>query len=74
MHLSRREVVAIARAKNVIVRNHSKGNIIRAIQRAEGNNDCFGTDKIAYCKQGNCLWREDCLVARYNKHDLWSLI
>ena len=90
MHLSRRELVAIAKEKHVIVRNHSKDNIIRAIQRAEGNDACFGTDKVGQCKQRDCLWREDCLVANlnlgynlqkrdktkneYSKHDLWALI
>lgn len=60
--MSRRELVAIARAKNIIIRNHSKANIIRAIQRVEGNYDCFGTDKATQCEQKNCLWREDCLA------------
>jgi hypothetical protein len=61
--MRRQELVAIAKAKNIIVRNHSNGNIVRAIQRAEGNYDCFGTDKARRCEQRNCLWREDCLAS-----------
>jgi hypothetical protein len=37
-----------------------KVELIKAIQRAEGNFDCFGTAKD-YCDQPNCLFREDCL-------------
>jgi len=38
----------------------SKGELIRKIQRAEGNFDCFGTAKD-YCDQLQCYFREDCL-------------
>ena len=39
-----------------------KDDIIRAIQRVEGNFDCFGTAILSgTCSQGDCLWREDCL-------------
>jgi hypothetical protein len=39
---------------------YSKKELIRAIQRKEGNFDCFGT-AVNYCDQFNCLWRQDCL-------------
>jgi hypothetical protein len=38
----------------------SKGGLIRRIQRAEGNFDCFGTAKD-YCDQFQCCFRDDCL-------------
>jgi len=38
-----------------------KEDIIRSIQRAEGNFDCFGTAAAGVCDQLNCLWRDDCL-------------
>ena len=38
----------------------SKGDLIRRIQKAEGNFDCFGTAK-GYCDQLECCFREDCL-------------
>ncbi len=38
----------------------SKAGLIREIQRAEGNFDCFGT-AVAYCDQLRCCFREDCL-------------
>jgi len=39
---------------------YSKKDLIRAIQRKEGNFDCFGT-AVNYCDQFACLWRQDCL-------------
>jgi predicted metal-binding transcription factor (methanogenesis marker protein 9) len=39
---------------------YSKKELIRAIQKAEGNNDCFGTAR-GTCDQINCCWRPDCL-------------
>lgn len=38
----------------------SKAELIRRIQRAEGNFDCFGTAGD-YCDQSECCFREDCL-------------
>jgi len=40
--------------------NYSKKELIRAIQRKEGNFDCFGK-AVNYCDQLQCFWREDCL-------------
>lgn len=35
-------------------------NLIRSIQRAEGNPDCFGRAQ-SYCHRLDCAWREYCL-------------
>lgn len=56
-----KQVKEIAKGKGVKVGNMKKENIIRAIQRAEGNADCFGGTNARICDQLNCLWREDCL-------------
>jgi len=37
-----------------------KVEMIKEIQRAEGNFDCFGTASN-YCDQMSCLFRHDCL-------------
>jgi len=37
-----------------------KAEMIKEIQRNEGNFDCFGT-ATDYCDQMGCLFREDCL-------------
>ena len=53
----------IAKKMGVKVGNRGKIELIRSIQRAEGNNDCFATPYVHECNQYNCLWREDCLKA-----------
>jgi hypothetical protein len=39
---------------------YSKKDLVKSIQRAEGNFDCFGT-VTNYCDQMSCCWRTDCL-------------
>ena len=39
----------------------SKKDLIKTIQRTEGNFDCFGTVKHKSCDQNSCLWRSDCI-------------
>jgi len=46
----------------------SKAELIRRIQKAEGNFDCFGT-AIDYCDQFECCFREDCLKPLVPKVD-----
>lgn len=41
----------------------SKTELIRSIQRAEGNFDCFGTGDD-YCDQFTCYWRSLCLAPK----------
>ena len=38
----------------------SKKDLVRTIQRNEGNFDCFGT-AVGNCDQMACSWRSDCL-------------
>jgi len=57
-----KQIKEIAKEKGVKAGNMKKENIIRSIQRAEGNFDCFGSASAGYCDQTNCLWRNDCLV------------
>ena len=39
---------------------YSKKELIKIIQRTEGNFECFGTAKGS-CSQLACCWRDDCL-------------
>ena len=43
------------------VNEMSQGDIIRAIQRAEGSRDCYGNFWRFDCLEFDCCWREDCL-------------
>jgi hypothetical protein len=38
----------------------SKETVIRAIQAAEGNRDCFNRGQREACGQETCAWRGDC--------------
>lgn len=39
---------------------YSKKDLIKTIQRTEGNFDCFGTAS-RNCNQVACCWRTDCV-------------
>ena len=38
----------------------SKKELVKSIQRTEGNFDCFGTARFS-CDQPACCWRADCI-------------
>ena len=38
----------------------SEANLIRRIQVAEGNSDCFATGRKT-CDQSACRWRKECM-------------
>jgi hypothetical protein len=46
----------------------SKAELVRRIQRAEGNFDCFGTAED-HCDQFQCCFREDCFRPSVSKRD-----
>lgn len=54
------QIREIAKQRGVKTGKMKKGEIIRAIQEAEGNPTCFDTGKAAECGEMSCLWREDC--------------
>lgn len=56
-----KEIKKIANEKGLRVGNIKKENLIKRIQVAEGNFDCFGTAIAGGCDQFICLWRDDCL-------------
>jgi hypothetical protein len=57
------DIRAIAKNNGVRPGKLSKIEIIRSIQKTEGNNDCFATAYVSECNQMSCLWREDCMKA-----------
>lgn len=54
-------IMEIAKKKGIDPVTMNKTELIRAIQRAEGYSECFGTKKINQCEQLDCLWRGDCI-------------
>jgi len=58
--LNMKEIREMARQSGVRSTRMRKAELVRAIQRAEGNFDCYGTAIEEECDQEECLWREDC--------------
>ncbi|MDZ4261265.1 MAG: SAP domain-containing protein [Pseudomonadota bacterium] len=40
----------------------NKTDLVRTIQRQEGNHDCYATAANNSCGQTACLWRADCVA------------
>ena len=55
------EIRKMAKGMGINTFQMKKIDIIRSIQRQEHNIDCFGTERVAYCGEERCLWREDCM-------------
>jgi hypothetical protein len=55
-----KEVRALAREHGIDSFGKTKADLIREIQRTEGNYDCFGT-ATDYCDQTECRFRSLCL-------------
>ena len=56
------ELRMIARERGIKSGKLKKSDLIRAIQREEGNSDCFGKESSTACSQAGCLWHGDCQV------------
>ena len=54
------EIRQIAREQGIKPGNLSKLNLIRTIQKREGNFECFATAIDGICDQFSCCWRKDC--------------
>lgn len=54
------ELRAIAKGLGINSFGKSKADLIREVQRAEGNFDCYGSARD-FCDQGDCAFRESCL-------------
>ncbi len=51
----------LAKTLKVDTSELSKTDLIRKIQLAEGNFDCYGRASSGDCDQPDCAWRNDCL-------------
>ena len=54
------EIKQIATEHGIRVVGAKKVDIVRAIQRQEGNTPCFASGKTAECGQPHCLWFASC--------------
>ena len=62
------EIRRLARNQGLMPKKLSKLDLVRQIQRNEGNFDCFATAYDGECDQYACLWRKDCFAAAKQKH------
>ena len=71
--ITKKQLQQLARQKNIQTVGLEKKDVIRALQRAEKNLDCFGTDRISVCQEEACLWRKDCVaIGQSTKHGATS--
>lgn len=54
------EVRAIAKSHGIQAVRHSRTELVKMIQREEGNFDCYSTAYDGICDQMGCCWREGC--------------
>jgi len=59
MHIQ--TIRSIAKERGIKAGRMTKADMIRTIQRTEGNFDCFATAFDGVCDQLQCTWRDDCL-------------
>ena len=59
MHIQ--TIRSIAKGLGLSTTKKTKADLIRSIQLAEGNFDCFGSANDGICDQLDCSWRVDCL-------------
>ncbi len=57
------DIRSLARGLGLKPKATSKAELIRELQRHEGNFDCYATALLGDCDQTECLWRKDCLAA-----------
>jgi hypothetical protein len=55
------ELRKMAKRMSISTYRVKKSDIIHSIQRAENNIQCFGTQRVEYCCEHVCLWRNDCV-------------
>ncbi len=54
------EIREFAKKRGIKTANMKKADVIRAIQRDEGNTDCYESGNANKCGQAQCLWKDDC--------------
>ena len=66
--MNMQDIQGLAIAYGIKGSRMNKVELIRAIQVAEGNFNCFGSAENGECDQTECCWREDCFSASRKLH------
>lgn len=56
------EIQKMAKTMGINTFRMNKAGMIRTIQRVENNIECYGSLRVNYCQETECLWRDDCLA------------
>jgi hypothetical protein len=59
--MNKKDLLKLAKQHRIADVSGGKAEIIRGIQLAEGNFDCYASAAEGECDQGACRWRDDCL-------------
>lgn len=57
------EIRILAKGRGLKPGRLAKTDLVRLLQKQEGNFECFATAIDGDCDQTACLWREDCFSA-----------
>jgi hypothetical protein len=58
--MNMKEIKTIAAERGVVPGKLKKAELVRAIQKAENNPECFMIGMLDQCVEYDCLWRGDC--------------
>lgn len=58
--MNMQEVKTIAKNHSIKPGKLKKGDLIRLIQKSEGNFQCYASASSGECDQLDCVWRVDC--------------
>ena len=61
------EIQKMAKGMGIRSLKMKKAHLIRAIQTAENNIECYGTKRVENCQEMACLWKSDCLSLNNNR-------
>jgi len=60
------QIIEKAEAMRIKAYEIEKLAIIRSIQRLDGHEECYGTQRLIMCKDFDCPWKMDCLSCYLN--------
>lgn len=61
--MNMQKIREVSKERGIKAGKMNKTELIRTMQSAEGNNDCFASRHVDVCNQLECLWRKDCCEA-----------
>jgi hypothetical protein len=61
------ELRKMAKGMGINTYRVKKPDIILSIQRAEKNIECFNTQRVEFCCEHVCLWRNDCVKLSHDR-------